>query len=102
MLRAASLLTDRFTQGELLQLLPTDYSLSLLDRTLAMLTTHDWLEWIRPTTSDGELTLRFRSPLLARAISDTLTDEDRHTGAELVAQLRSRMLPKGPPIPNAR
>lgn len=96
-LRAAALLPDRFTQGELLQLLPTDFSLSLLDRTLAMLIDHEWLEWIRPTQVDDELTLCFRSPLLLRAMLEIVTDEDRLIGTSIVAKLRKRQSPPSQP-----
>ncbi len=88
-LRAASLLPDHFTQGELLQLLPPALSLSLLDRTLALLIDQEWIERIKPNAPSGEHLLHFRSPLFAKAMLGTLTRADRQLGDRLVAKLRT-------------
>ncbi len=98
-LRAASLLPEHFTQGELIQILPSTLSLSLLDRTLALLVDQEWLERSKSTAPSGEHLLHFRSPLAARAMYETLTIEDRQAGDSLVAKLRTEgaAVPTGSP-----
>ena len=57
----------------------------------------EWLDRLRPTEVGGEASLRFRSPLLARAIAETVTDSDRQTGEEL----RRRLGPTGTTDPTS-
>ena len=87
-LRAASMLPSPCSESELFALLPGRFSLSQMDRALDQAIDQEWLDRLRPTEVGGEASLRFRSPLLARAIAETVTDSDRQTGEELRRRLR--------------
>lgn len=82
-LRAASLLDSPFGESALFQLLPGQFSLSQLDRALDEAMDQEWLDRTRPTEVGGEASLRFRSPLQARAILATVTERDREGFAKL-------------------
>lgn len=96
-LRAASMLPSPCSESELFKLLPGRFSLSQMDRALDQAIDQEWLDRLRPTEVGGEASLRFRSPLLARAIAETVTDSDRQTGEEL----RRRLGPTGTTDPTS-